>query len=392
MDTTRFYSDLPVLTEFADIGALDRYASLPDSWHVVMCDVRNSTAAVEAGKYKSVNTVGAAMITAVLNATGGIDIPFIFEGDGAMLCVPPQLLDAARAALLQTRQMARESFGLDLRVATLPMAKIRASGLAIQVARYRVSEHYIQAVFAGGGMAYADRFMKEPASAELCAVQPGSIAPRGSFQGLECRWQDIPSRHGETVSVMVRALGDDEDAGASVYRVLVGKVREIYGSDDSCHPGFPPDLSFSFNDMQLSHEVGVRAAGRSAWGKWRYLMKMRLIIALGWVLMRFGIKTEQTDWSQYKTVLARNADVRKFNDCFRQILAGNAAQRAALTAWLDGCFARGELVYGMHISDRAQMTCLVFDYAGRHLHFIDGADGGLFMAAKALKERLSTRR
>jgi hypothetical protein len=38
------------------------------------------------------------------------------------------------------------------------------------------------------------------------------------------------------------------------------------------------------------------------------------------------------------------------------------------------------------------MTCLVFDYAGRHLHFIDGADGGLFMAAKALKERLSTRR
>jgi hypothetical protein len=241
-------------------------------------------------------------------------------------------------------------------------------------------------------MAYADRFMKEPASAELCAVQPGSIAPRGSFQGLECRWQDIPSRHGETVSVMVRALGDDEDAGASVYRVLVGKVREIYGSDDSCPPVFPPDLSFSFNDMQLSHEVGVRAAGRSAWGKWRYLMKMRLIIALGWVLMRFGIKTEQTDWSQYKTVLARNADVRKFNDCFRQILAGNAAQRAALTAWLDGCFARGELVYGMHISDRAQMTCLVFDYAGRHLHFIDGADGGLFMAAKALKERLSTRR
>ncbi len=33
------------------------------------------------------------------------------------------------------------------------------------------------------------------------------------------------------------------------------------------------------------------------------------------------------------------------------------------------------------------MTCLVFNYAGRHLHFIDGADGGLFLAAKAFKER-----
>lgn len=33
------------------------------------------------------------------------------------------------------------------------------------------------------------------------------------------------------------------------------------------------------------------------------------------------------------------------------------------------------------------MTCLVFDHSGRHLHFIDGAEGGLSMAAKALKER-----
>jgi len=35
------------------------------------------------------------------------------------------------------------------------------------------------------------------------------------------------------------------------------------------------------------------------------------------------------------------------------------------------------------------MTCLVFDYAGRHLHFIDGADGGLFLAAKQFKQRLA---
>jgi len=38
-------------------------------------------------------------------------------------------------------------------------------------------------------------------------------------------------------------------------------------------------------------------------------------------------------------------------------------------------------------TDRAHMTCLVFNHAGKHLHFIDGADGGLFLAAKAFKER-----
>ena len=88
--------------------------------------------------------------------------------------------------------------------------------------------------------------------------------------------------------------------------------------------------------------------------------------------------------------LIRNSDVRKFNDVYRQILAGTAAQREALTAWLEERYAQRELAYGLHVTDRAHMTCLVFNYSGRHLHFIDGADGGLFSAAKAFKERVAT--
>jgi len=387
MNSALFYASLPVLTEFGDVSRPESYTPLPDDWHVVMCDVRNSTAAVEAGRYKNVNTVGAAIITAVLNAAGDIEIPFIFEGDGAMLCVPPVLLEDARAALLQTQALARKSFELDLRIATLSVARIREAGFSIRVARHRVSENYVQAVFAGGGMAYADRTMKDPASAPLCAVEPGSVAPRGSFEGLECRWQDIPSRHGETVSVMVRALGEDEAAAARVYRDLIAKVRAIYGSDDACHPVYPPNLAFTLEGRRLDNEVGVRALDRGPLGRWLYLMKTRLVVLLGGFLMRFRIRTAETDWGRYKQTLASNSDVRKFNDCFRQILAGNAAQRAALTAWLDERFAKRELVYGAHVTDRAQMTCLVFNYAGRHMHFIDGADGGLFLAAKAFKER-----
>lgn len=389
MNSTPFYASLPLLTEFSDAGRQESFVPLPGDWHVVMCDVRNSTAAVEAGHYKNVNTLGAAVITAMLNAAGGTEIPFIFEGDGAMLCVPPELLNDARAALLQTQALARKSFELELRIATMPVARIREAGFNILVARYRVSDNYVQAMFAGGGMAYADRCMKDPATAPLCRVEPGSIEPGGNFEGLECRWQDIPSRHGETVSVMVTVLVDDAEEANRIYRELIATVREIYGADDTCHPVWPPNLAFSFNGRQLGNEVGVRAMERSAWGKWLYLMKMRGTVLLGWFLITFGIRTSATDWGRYKTVLARNSDVKKFNDCFRQVLAGNTAQREALTAWLDQRFARRELVYGVHVANRAQMTCLVFDHSGRHLHFIDGADGGLSMAAKALKERVA---
>jgi hypothetical protein len=389
MSSAGFYAGLPVLTEFDAVADPASYAQLPADWHVATCDVRNSTWAVEAGHYKHVNTVGASAVTAMLNAAGDIDIPFIFEGDGSAFCVPPQLLDDAKAALVKTQEMAQKSFGLDLRVATVPVTKIREAGFDILVARVRVSVNYIQAAFAGGGMGYADKYMKDPSTAPLCEIKPGSIAARGSLEGLECRWQDIPSVHGETVSLMVRALTLDPGKAASLYRQIIAKVHEVYGSDEACHPLTPPALSLmpSLSARQLGNEVGVRAADRNAFGKWLWLMRARWFVLLGWFLMRFGLKTEETDWATYKETLFRNTDVRKFNDVYRQILAGKPAQREALDAWLAQRYARRELVYGLHVTDRALMTCLVFNYSGKHLHFIDGADGGLYLAAKAFKER-----
>lgn len=384
-----FYAELPVLASFNEVARPENYMPLPEDWHVATCDVRNSTQAVQAGNYKHVNTVGASAVTAMLNAAGDLEIPFIFEGDGSAFCVPPSLLEDAKAALVKTQEMALSSFGLELRVATVPVSTIRAAGHDILVARVRVSENYIQAAFAGGGMGYADRYMKDPATAPLCEVKPGSIPARGSLEGLECRWQDIPSRHGETVSLIVRALAADTWAASELYREIIDKVREIYGSDDACHPLTPPllQLTPSLSARQLGNEVGVRAADRGPLGKWLWLMRARWFVVLGWFLMKFGLRTEETDWRTYKETLYRNTDVRKFNDVFRQILAGVPAQREALDAWLAERYARRELVYGLHVTDRAHMTCLVFNYSGRHLHFIDGADGGLFMASKAFKER-----
>ena len=386
MSSERFYSTLPAITEFEAITRAESYAPLPADWHVALCDVRDSTAAVAAGKYRNVNSIGAATITAVINAAGEIDVPFSFEGDGAVICVPQRLLEDTRAALAKTQQVASEVFGLDLRIATVPVTDI-PQGLSVQVARYRASENYVQAVFSGGGIAWVDSMIKDPATAAQYTIAPGSVEPRGSHEGFECRWQDIPSRHGETVSLMVLALHYEPERAAAVYREVIRKVREIYGDDEACHPVSVPKLAMTLKSTLLADELGVRTGKAAGFDRWRQLMKTRAIVLLGKVLMRFGFKTEDTDWSQYKKTLARNSDVRKFSDVYRQILAGNEAQRLALDAWLQQQFKRRQLLYGLHVTDRAHMTCLVFDYSGRHLHFIDGADGGLFLAAKAFKER-----
>jgi hypothetical protein len=41
---------------------------------------------------------------------------------------------------------------------------------------------------------------------------------------------------------------------------------------------------------------------------------------------------------------------------------------------------------GVHRSESALMTCLVFNLdKGEHIHFVDGSDGGFTAAAKSMK-------
>ena len=51
---SRFHAELPLLTEFSAVTQIERFAPWPSDWHVATCDVRNSTAAVQAGDYKQV--------------------------------------------------------------------------------------------------------------------------------------------------------------------------------------------------------------------------------------------------------------------------------------------------------------------------------------------------
>ena len=64
----------------------------------------------------------------------------------------------------------------------------------------------------------------------------------------------------------------------------------------------------------------------------------------------------------------------------------------ALTRYLDTRQDKGELQYGMHLSDHAVMTCLVTSAADdKHVHFVDGGDGGYTRAATQLKARSTER-
>ena len=126
--TTNFYADLPVFNEFSGFTDFTSYADVPDDWVVMISDVVGSTIAIKAGRYKDVNMVGAASITAVLNACGQTQVPFVFGGDGGTIVVPPNLQVAATKALCALRDKSDDIFDLKLRVGAVPVAASAQKG------------------------------------------------------------------------------------------------------------------------------------------------------------------------------------------------------------------------------------------------------------------------
>jgi len=388
MTTSWAFAGLPIIDRFADIADLANYAEVPADWHVAVADVEGSTKAIREGRYKDVNLVGVSAIAAVVNAVRPALIPFVFGGDGACLCVPPEALAATRAALAALRSMAREAFALELRVGTVPIADLRAAGHRVLVARHRVSPTSIQSMFAGGGLRHAEQLVKDPRAGY--AIVSDAPASALDCTGLECRWNEIPSPHGETVALLVQATIDDPAVVARIYRETLLAVEQCYGGDENSHPVTQSGLRLAHGRQALAGETAVRAHAQAFLGRWLYSFALRAQVAIGRVLFATGIRFAGVHWGRYKKEVVSNTDRRKFDDTLRVVLAGRPEQRRALEAWLAERRQHGELAYGLHVAEAALMTCLIGDRgAGEHLHFVDAVGGGYAMAAVELKRQLT---
>jgi Protein of unknown function (DUF3095) len=386
METDNFYADLPVTKEFSEIADLSRYSPLPDDWCAVVSDVKNSTVAINKGEYKAVNITGVSVITSILNVLKPLSVPYIFGGDGCSLCVPNNVLDVVRDALIATKAMGQMQFGLELRIGIVPISEIRKAGYEILVGKHRVSEHYTQAAFAGGGLEHAENLIKDDARETDFRIESEEAA-EADYSGLECRWENVPSKHGETISLIVKANADDQEQEYRIYTEIINQVSSIYGDETSSRPVYVEGLQTTFKGSLLKYEAKARTFGKDLIQTILYKIKLRVQVLLGRFLMSRKIKTGDIDWGQYKRVAVSNADYRKFDGILREVLSGNAEQRKKLTSYLEDRYLKGECIYGIHVSDSALITCMINNRTDDHFHFIDGADGGYAMAATMMKQQ-----
>ena len=375
-DDLDFYSSVPVFDSFSDVMKLSSYRPLPDDWVIGFSDIVGSTKAIAEGRYKAVNMVGAGVIAAVANALERRPFPFVFGGDGASFAVSAGDALQAAEALRAMAVFAQEELQIELRVATIPVATVRAAGRDIRIARFAASEHCTYAMFAGGGLAWFEAEAKRGGHL-LAPAAPGT---RPDLSDLSCRWSVAPAAHGIILSVIVAPRGDDARFPAL--------VEEIVGMAMSAQDGGRPITLASLGSEWPGQAISLEASAASSDGRSRL---RRLISAgakflLGFTFHKFKLKAGAFDAAAYVRDVADNADFRKFDDGLRMTLDCSPEFADALEQRLQAASDIAE--YGAFRQDSALLTCYAPSITDRsHVHFVDGAGGGYAMAALAMKGR-----
>lgn len=375
-----FFSEMKSFPQFEDFTTDGHYEKLPKGWVVFVTDIQGSTKAIEEGRYKDVNLIGAATISVCQSVMGKESFPFVFGGDGASLCIPSQKQAALSEGLSQLKNLSEKNYQLKLRVACIPIEDIENQSAHIEVAKFEITQGQSIAMFRGGGLAVADRLAKQ--HYEKYAVKDSADIPT-QLDGLSCRWEPIPSKKDKILSLLVMARAKPANA---IYTKVMTEIKNILGTSiEAANPVQIEKMSYKSFGKMLKDELRAR---KSFFDKHFLINCIELIICF----LVFRIKVPQIffDFETYKQSMASHSDFRKFDDTLRMIIDCTEKERLQIIKTLEGLHQAEQIYYGTHVSAEALMTCLVKSTKqGEHIHFIDGGDGGYALAAKQMKGQMT---
>ncbi|WP_315860790.1 DUF3095 family protein [Rhizobium leguminosarum] len=216
------------------------------------------------------------------------------------------------------------------------MKDIRAAGSDVRTARFSASKSATYAMFAGGGLNWADRQIK----AGNYALSSNSTYSAPNLDGLTCEWAPIPSQSGEILSLLIEPV---DHARSAMFASLAKQIVAVF--DEGARRSHPVP-----SDVVITEDVA------------EYL--------------------GDADWAD----VVSNSDYRRYDDVLRLTLDCTSHQIELVEALLIRARSRGDIKFGLHRQTHALMTCLVPSSNKRsHLHFLDGMGGGYTKAAEMLR-------
>lgn len=377
--------DLPSISDFTRHGVdPGHYARLGDGWSLAVADVVGSTKLAAAGRDRDVNFVAGGAVAVLGEAVRrpGDTVACQFGGDGAIAAVPPERMDATKAALGALAHWAKAEYAIDLRVGLVPVHALRAAGFDVFAALQDFGDDNAFGLFLGDGVVAADAWVKADAQWHV-PVQEG---PLPGLEGLSCRWRPVPSHRGGILCVIADPTRGGAAGIATLGRLLTA-IDEIVPTRDAAPLGdgsrLEPKGVPGWHSLWL--EAKAQPRGRRI-ARIVTAIAGSMIIRLGHLL---GGRIGSVDVELYRRGMAERSDYRKAAGGPRFVLDVTSDEAARIEALLARFEAAGEIRYGTARADATTITCLVGDFmADRHVHFVDGAGLGFWRAAEVMKAKI----
>tara|TARA_R100000935_G_scaffold42932_2_gene65337 strand:- start:6203 stop:7354 length:1152 start_codon:yes stop_codon:yes gene_type:complete len=375
-----FYSNLSLQKNPIHELVANRYlfSKIPEDWYAIAADIKNSTAAVNKGNHNQVNLVATGSVIAILNLaySKNISIPFFFGGDGATMLIPEELLESSMAALNQHRLNTLQNFGFELKIGSVSIKEIYNNNISLEISKVQISDILNIPVVLGNGLQYAESKIKADFSTEEIESTLPNIL---NLEGMECKWDKInpPEPNQEVVSLIVIACINEDPS--KIFSEVLKNIDTIYGAPHRRKPISVKRLKLKANLRKLNDEMRAKLGRYDGF----YLLKNWFTTTFG----KFYIKNT-TSGKNYLQKLVELTDTLTLDGRINTVITGTKTQRESLKTYLNHLEKKGQIKYGLHVSEQSVMSCYVRDMKkDDHIHFVDGAGGGYTKAANQLKNK-----
>lgn len=385
-NSLQFYENIISIKDFNEVMNIDLYKPCPEDWLMILTDIQGSTKAIENGRQKDVNLIGASAIAAVQNVIGSRQIPFAFGGDGATFVVPPEFEKELRTELLKLKNHSRINFELELRVCIIPVRALTEKKADVLMSKYSLADKNYIALFLGTGFQLAEQILKTPDSKYELTLPPNmKMTTAPNLTNLSCRWDQIPTKYGVIASVLI--MSRNSEKSVDTYKSILTDI-EKYVRLVRFNPVADRKLKPIHFLKQLFYEkknnMDTPAIPRV------------LSLVVKYIFVTYSFLTgknllKKVEVAEYIKDTFINSDYKKIDGILKMVIDCTVEEKENLMLILKNYHENGKIFYGVHLSDSSLMTCVVHDMKdNQHIHFIDGNHGGYAFAAKELKSQMKS--
>ncbi|MFK7773417.1 MAG: DUF3095 family protein [Saprospiraceae bacterium] len=363
------------------IGDETLFQAVPEDWYIIVADVKKSTQAVRDGHHHEVNLAATGAIIAVLNEIKSQDkelnTPYFFGGDGVTFIVPKFVLNKVMLVLENYSQHVKKNMHLVLRVGSMEIKQVYKDNQKVNIAKIIVNESLTLPIVLGNGLKHAEKIVKATFVNE--AIDSAEILPI-NLDGMECRWQEIDTPKEEEKIVCLLVHCPDEDRQSEVYASVISTINKTFGNYKMRHPITTKKLKLDLSIKKMRNEMYARLGERNIF----YFIKNWLTTIIGkfyFIYFKEG--------QEYLKKVRQLSYTFMVDGTFNTVIAGTPNEVEELIKTLDQLETENKIIYGIHITHASIMSCYVQDRKSKHIHFIDGTEGGYTTAAKMYKAKLA---